>query len=411
MDSVNDTMITGDQGFNYYDYETDMLGVGHDFYADLDDFTITLLNASVDWAWSGYIWDWEGWELDDFKVFKGDTFLDWIDLDDDDLDTVPETYTASPYFNISGINLGDLEISVHADDLDTVHVYDLDISVEIYLSLNYNATTDTLIATTWVDVDQDFDESIGAQYEWVVVGRDAASVDSAGASLVAAAYKNKQFEIGIAGLDMMDPVIANQIPWVMANVSSGDTSDDYKDEIGRAYLKDDWCTYWPVASSNMITVGGPLANVFAWYANDFTDAFYGIPTYSSTEYSGMLTGVTDWNRGWDGTWNVYESSEDTGYAIISTYKDINGTVIFDVFGHWGRDTYYATQWLHGDRARGIDPGIHQLQEAPMCITSIIIEIDYEDQYHPDFSIVEVLGTITEFYWEHGSEEKGGIHDP
>jgi hypothetical protein len=144
------------------------------------------------------------------------------------------------------------------------------------------------------------------------------------------------------------------------------------------------------------------------YANDFTDAFYGIPEYASSTYAGLITGVADWNRGWevnDGEWNVYESSEETGYAVISTYKDINGTVVFVVWGHWGRDTYYATQWLHGDVARGITPGIVQLQEAPRCLTSIIIEIDYDDPEHPEFSIVEALGTITEFDWTHSKKKK------
>jgi hypothetical protein len=261
------------------------------------------------------------------------------------------------------------------------------------------------------------------RWEWVVVGRDAASVDSAGASLVTAAFKQKWKDIGIAGTDMWDPVVANQIPFVHAKFGEGDTLGDYVDDLGRAALKDDWCTYWPVASSNVITVGGPLANGVSYYANDFTDAFYAIPDYASSTWAGMITGVTCWQRGWqpDEEWNVYESDEDTGYAVISTYKDINGTVVLSIWGHWGRDTYYATQWLHGDAARGIKPGIVQLQEAPLCLTSIIIEIDYDDPDHPDFSIVEALGTITEFDWEHeywdyfaddwDTEDKGGIHDP
>jgi hypothetical protein len=261
------------------------------------------------------------------------------------------------------------------------------------------------------------------RYEWIVVGRDAASVDSAGAALVTAAYKQKWKDIGIAGTDIMDPVLANQIPSVMEQFGEDDDFEDYMDDLGRAALADDWCTYWPVASSNMITVGGPLANVLSYYANDFTDAFYAIPEYASSTWAGMITGVTCWQRGWqpDEEWNVYESDEDTGYAVISTYKDINGTVVLSIWGHWGRDTYYATQWLHGDAAREISPGIVQLQEAPLCLTSIILEIDYDDPDHPEFSIVEALGTITEFDWTHDywnyfeeeadDEDKGGLHDP
>ena len=262
------------------------------------------------------------------------------------------------------------------------------------------------------------------RYEWFVVGRDAASVDSAGAGLVTAAFKQKFVTIGLGGEDMMDPELANMFPSVMHQFGDGDAMADYMDDLGRMALKDDWCTYWPISSSNMIGVGGALANGLAYYGNDFTDAFYAMPEYASSTWDGMITGATCWNRGWaanDYEWNVYASSEDTGYAVITTYKDINGTVIFLVWGHWGRDTYYATQWLHGDVARGITPGIVQLQHAPRCLTSIIIEIDYEDPDHPEFSIVEALGTITEFDWTHEywnwlteeevSEDKGGLHDP
>lgn len=259
------------------------------------------------------------------------------------------------------------------------------------------------------------------RYEWGIVGRDAASVDSAGAVYVAASLKQKNMTFGLAGADMYNTVPANQMPYIMNQFGDGDTMADYMDTIGRAALDDDWCTYWPVASSNVFGVGGPLANVLSYYANDFTNAFYGLPEYSGTAYSGMITGVPCWNRGWDGTWNVYSSSESVGYAVISTYLDINGTVIFEVWGHWGRDTYYATQWLHGDAARGINPGILQLQEAPRGLTSIILKITYTDPKHPTFSIPECLGTISETEWVHNyiniytdanvTETKGGIHDP
>jgi len=261
------------------------------------------------------------------------------------------------------------------------------------------------------------------RYEWVTVGRDAFSIDSAGAALVAVSFKQKNKTIGLAGEDMYDTLLAAQMPYIMNKFGTGDTMADYKDTIGRAALNDDWCTYWPVASSNTIGVGGPLANMLAYYGNDFTDAIFGLTEYAGSAYSGEVTGVPCWNRGWDGTWNVYSSAddEDLGYAVVSTYKDINGTVLFLVWGHWGRDTYYATQWLHGDAARGINPGILQLQVAPPGLTSIILKINYTDPEHPTFSIPELLGTISEREWTHvydniytGEEEtenKGGIHDP
>jgi hypothetical protein len=231
------------------------------------------------------------------------------------------------------------------------------------------------------------------RYEWTVVGREAASVDSVGAALVTAAFKNKGIEIGMAGLDMWDSELANQIPHVMRKFGTGDAMTDYHHDHAagdhRASLRDDWCTTWPVASSDMIGVGGPLANVYAYYMNDFTEAYY-----DST--SGEIETSTCWNK------NSYASDEDTGYAVISTYKDINGTVNLVIWGHWGRDTFYASKWFH-------EGGAVQLQDAPYCLTGIVLEIDYTE-HEPEVSVAEVLGTISEAEWIHGEEEKGGIHD-
>jgi len=247
------------------------------------------------------------------------------------------------------------------------------------------------------------------RYEWGIIGRDAVKApDSGGLSLVSAAFKNKRIEYGIAGEDMFDPEIANQMPDIMNRFGTeARTMADYKDAKGRAALKDDWCTYWPIASSNIIGVGGPLANMLAYYGNDFTDAFFGLNQYTDYEaWENKIIALTCWN----GTNSGYSSTSSIGYAVITTYKDINGTVLFLVWGHWGRDTYYATQWLHGDAAREIPPGIIQLQSAPSCLTSIILEVNYTKPQHPTFSIVECLGTISETTWVHGAEVKGGIHE-
>jgi hypothetical protein len=231
------------------------------------------------------------------------------------------------------------------------------------------------------------------RYEWAVVGRDAASVDSVGAALVTAAFKNKGIEIGMAGLDMWDPAISNQIPHVMRQFGDGDGMGDYHHDYAagdhRASLRDDWCTTWPVASSDMVGIGGPLANVYAYYMNDFTEAYF-------DESSFEIETSTCWDK------NSYASDDDTGYAVISTYKDINGTVNLVIWGHWGRDTFYACKWFH-------EGGAVQLQDAPYCLTGIVLEIDYTE-HEPEVSVAEVLGTISEAEWIHGEEEKGGIHD-
>jgi hypothetical protein len=231
------------------------------------------------------------------------------------------------------------------------------------------------------------------RYEWTVVGREAASVDSVGAALVTAAFKNKAIEIGMAGLDMWDSAIANQIPHVMRKFGTGDAMTDYHYDHAagdhRTALRDDWCTTWPVTSSDMIGVGGPLANVYAYYMNDFTEAYFDSSSFE-------IETSTCWNK------NSYSSDEDTGYAVISTYMDINGTVNLVIWGHWGRDTFYACKWFH-------EVGAYQLQDVPYCITGLVLEIDYTE-HEPEVSVVECLGTISECEWIHYDEEKGGIHD-
>jgi len=266
------------------------------------------------------------------------------------------------------------------------------------------------------------EENDRGRYEWAVVGRNAATIDSAGAALVTAAFKNKDIEIGLAGADIDTSEVANQMPFVMSKWGgTGDTwAAYYKSGTDyRTALKDDWCTQWAVADSNMIGVGGPLANMVSYYGNDFADAFYGITQFAGTAYDDKVTGIPCWNRGWNGTMNAYTSgtiigegffTATAGYAVVSTYKDLNGTVQFLIWGHWGRDTYYATKWFH-------EGGKTQLQEAPPGLTSIILQISYSmfDPTHPSVSIIECLGTISERLWLHGDfpfqESKGGIHDP
>ena len=186
----------------------------------------------------------------------------------------------------------------------------------------------------------------------------------------------------------------HSVPNLMRKFGTGNTKEDYHfDHTGgdhRTALRDDWCTYWPVASSNTMGVGGPGANLYSWYLNDFTEGFYGLPLFTDYDpWSGAVAALTCWNK------TSYYSSSDTGYAVIGTYKDINGTVLFTVWGVWGRDSFYASQWLHGDMERDIDPGIWDLQAMNEHVTSIILEIDYEDPEHPTFEIVEMLGTISE----------------
>jgi hypothetical protein len=154
----------------------------------------------------------------------------------------------------------------------------------------------------------------------------------------------------------------------------------------------------------MITVGGPLANMMTLYLNDFTDAFWGI---NCSIYGETFTPYSTWQDKvvaltcWNGSNRAYGASLDTGYAVIATYKDINGTVGLSIWGIGPRDTFYASKFFHEEI-------IYELQNFPHCVTSIILEIDYTDSEHPTFTVVECLGTISERLVE---GIKGGIHDP
>jgi hypothetical protein len=200
-------------------------------------------------------------------------------------------------------------------------------------------------------------------------------------------------------------------------MGSGDTWTDYlKTGAGtdpgnyRAYLRDDWCRQGtsandevPVASSNMIGVGGPLANLLAYYANDFTAAIFGLGDFTNyTAWKNKIAPVSCWNHA-----QGYTDTNTVGYAVISTYLDLNGTVVFLVWGNWGRDTFYVSRWFH-------EHDVYQLQSAPRGLTSQVIKINYQstgEGYKPtSVSVVECLGTISERAWSSGGT-KGGIHDP
>jgi len=268
-----------------------------------------------------------------------------------------------------------------------------------------------------------YSEHIPGRYEWGVVGRDAASVDSAGLSLVSAAFKNKQVEYGLAGEDMYALDVYSQMPWVMNKIGSATETlhtfnNYYYYNYGTGYandyrvaLRDDWCTTWPVSSSNMIAVGGPLANMLSYYENDFTDAFYGLSQFTSDPvWANHIVAKTCWLP--HDTAHAYTSTNTTGYGVITSYLDENGTAVLQVWGVWGRDTYYLTKWFH-------EEGIYELQQAPAGLTSIIVKISYKsypEGYKPTaFKVVECLGTISERLWTgtlFGTPfTKGGIHDP
>jgi hypothetical protein len=381
-------LVPGPTANVLWDLPIDPLGM--DWAVNVENLSVTLRNVSQSGLTvDGTIFDEEIHQnYNNFKVFKEQTAVlrskawQYPDLKDYDSGLVVKAEF-------------DRLFSTAEATVETVHVdwFHPDVTITVWLQTNGTHFNSTVTLTIMGEPGYPdypspnlYEEHVGGRYEWTVVGRDAASVDSVGAALVTAAFKNKQIEIGIAGLDMLDPQVANQIPWVMAKYGSGDEKEDYHyDNDGgdhRTALKDDWCTTWPISSSNMIFVGGPLANLGSYYFNDFTDALYGDGRFAGSAWSGKVATISCWNK------NTYESSESTGYAVIGTYKDINGTVGLVIWGHWGRDTFYASKWFH-------DHLVYQLQEFPCHVDSIVVEIDYSDPEHPTFSIPECLGTISE----------------
>ncbi|MBS7646196.1 hypothetical protein KEJ44_09240, partial [Candidatus Bathyarchaeota archaeon] len=393
---------------------TDKLGVTHGVSLEINNITVT---NTTEISQGNYIVS-ESFYLEGeskFKVYMGEVHKGWVkDLEnftfeDDNWKITVDLGRFKK--NITSSNDPDVTWPL---DSETVHVKYL--GHKLYITVNITVENgETISGKATLTLSTCYREELGGRYEWTVVGKDAATVDSAGAALVTAAFKNKQVEIGLAGEDMYDTVIANQMPWVMRKFGAGNTKADYYYSATdkRTALRDDWCKAgtvnydeWPIASSNMIGVGGPIANLLAYYGNDFMQALFGLGEFTThTPWKNKIVPLTCWDMT---KTSSYASSNTVGYAVISTYKDINGTVLFLIWGHWGRDTYYVTKWFH-------EEGIYQLQEAPKGLTGIIVKITYEstdEGYKPTgYSIVECLGTISETLWVHNNEIKGGIHDP
>jgi hypothetical protein len=277
---------------------------------------------------------------------------------------------------------------------------------------------DALVLNCSIWPEEDFDELKivyevpSGRYEHVVVGKDAASVDSIGAAMITAAIKNKRMEIGIGSLDMLDPEIEDQVPWVMAKYGEGyDISNyyfeaalgntiDQEDMDLRTGLKNDWCTTFPISSASLIGVGGPIANLLTYYGNDFMDVLYGDPRFTEGSiWTERIAPITCWSgpmgvdlNGDNHTYSSFDTMNvedmDLGYAVIVTSKDKNQTVLYNVWGHFGRDTYYASRWFDFNK--------FWLQHINDHITGIVLEIDYyPDSDHPSITPIEFVGTISE----------------
>ena len=263
--------------------------------------------------------------------------------------------------------------------------------------LNYHAW-DLGIGTHVKVLYSTIEENEKGRYEWMVLGKNARTVDSAAAAYVSEAFDStKDIRVEMMGMDIREFDYGPNSPYVMSGPGTA-TRADYNDSLGRPHLKDDWCTTWPVASSNMIFMAGPRANLGTEYMNEFTNAFFARSEYvvNNTGQSNTIMGLSCWNR------NNYTS----GYGVISVYKDLNGTVGLVFWGYDADDYYYTCKWFWSypagitcpDGTTVVYSGIEYLQHENLGVTDIILEITYPtlDPTHPTVGVSsERLGTISE----------------
>jgi hypothetical protein len=230
------------------------------------------------------------------------------------------------------------------------------------------------------------EENEKGRYEWMIVGKDAASIDSIGAAYMTQAFDSKKdIEVLLTGFDINATVSGPYAPFVVGGAVTG-TKADYRDSLGRVHLRDDWCTTTAIASSNMLFSGGPRAQMGTEYFNEFTNAFFAREEYVTNNtgceepHSNKILALSCWNRNVSGA----------GYAVISVYQDLNGTIGFLIWGYDGQDTYYAAKWFW-------ETGIIYLQTENRGVTDIVLKITYPTAYptHPTVTIKERLGTISE----------------
>ena len=419
----------------------DTLDVNHTI--DVESFIGTFSNGTnipgnTTWTYNGGLI----WEANDFTVFKEDTTS--LEIGNTNATTIvePANDTGMNNYNLT-MSLASFRIkwtitgpnnpeATYFTQLLDVQISHWDFYVNYTVTVKYvaltggayyfNVTGAIAFTPRWTSTLL-YQEKIPGRYEWGIVGSKAASVDSAGLSMITAALKDKEVEYGIAGSDVnaTDPTL--QMPSIFSKMSTGASTPwspyYYSTTDLRTALADDWDPLgvpggWQIAGANLVGSGGPLANMLSYYGNDFTTAFYGISQFTPYgPWNGAIVALSCWNRT---DLKAYYTSAKYGYAVISTFEDLNGTTGLLVYGVWGRDTYYAASWFYQDL-------IQEFQSFPCGATSIILKITYNTTtLKPKaFNVVEVLGTISEtgitssglpYIWNATTPLKGGIHpDP
>ena len=300
---------------------------------------------------------------------------------------------------------GVLQVPARAIPPHTATTYKYEIHPE---TSSINFTTAPPVGTKNIKVL--YSRSCPDQYEWIIVGRDSAAVDSAGAAMVSQIYYSESGPMIQSGLDMQDTIWGPHVPFVMAQLRPGTATitkttttptatttvtlpyrPDYRNAVfksssGKTALKDDWCTTYAVSSASIESIGSPWANLLTEYWNEFTDAYLdvGVGEDGSVvgQFSGKIVSLSCWDK-----LNI-NRLHGSGYAVIATYKDLNGTIGLVVWGWTGDDTYFACRWLWAG-------GYNTLGTLHRGVTAIVLKISYTTCPY-SASIVEKLGTITEY---------------
>jgi len=232
-----------------------------------------------------------------------------------------------------------------------------------YTYINFT-TAPALNAEIKILFSADAHDMNGGQWEWLVVGKDSNSIDSEGSGMVKSFFEWwwSGNPVQMTGSEMQNTAYGPLAPYILDPLRTALLPDrrGYRDaEIsfnhGRLALKDDWSCHkdesgdWlygiPIASSNIITVGGPTANIATEYTNDFTDAFATLPGWTGAGLStSKIFAASCWSKNTYAAQYGEGGAQTLGYGVISTVRDINGTVWFVVYGYTGQDTYY-TSWV------------------------------------------------------------------
>jgi len=279
---------------------------------------------------------------------------------------------------------------------------------------------------------------VSGAYEWIVVGRDSRAVDSAGAAAVSEAFDSiKDIAVQWTGLDMQS--IYTRVPYVFREFGTPATGprDNYRYGASdfRSALKDDWSRSVPIASSNMIFVGGPFANLGAEYFNEFAPiVFVNFTPMPPADYAKAYRGSVVTPSGtffWSGSdgfafvmtgdWGGLNPAVATdrlangveravqGEGVVFVYKDLNGTVGLVIYGVTGEDTWAIAQsffqptritwYRNGVPVTQFTTLIQVLQELNAGTVGLKIRVDWVPLWggdvHPVLEVLENLGTFSE----------------